>query len=431
MSDIQILFRGLKGRDRLPFVNLDPDVGLSGLKGYKWLLYPGRWPGLSYRGPLGLWLPALSLSKGCLPLGFAKAKGGSATHPTPGGFHSPVDYFRIAGIADLLRNSFAYFHPSPGLYVAAMNAKAQFPDEASEDGEFQRQEDAFRGWVTDDGSSPHPVAHGRYHLYVSLACPWASRTVIARKVKRLEDTIGMTVVDPIRDEQGWAFREGPGYSADPVNGFRFLREAYAATDLNFNGRVTVPVLWDKAAGVIVNNSEDDICRMFNHAFHRLGDASVDLFPADIAREQDELSAFIYQNVNNGVYKAGFATAQKSYETAARALFQALDQLEARLAGRRYLFGDRIVETDWRLFCTLIRFDAVYHGHFKCNLRRIVDYPNLDGYMRELYQQPGIADTVNLDHIKRHYYVTHDDINPTRIVPIGPWLDLRRPRARLS
>jgi putative glutathione S-transferase len=308
-----------------------------------------------------------------------------------------------------------------------MKAKAQFPEEASEEGEFQRQEDAFRAWVTDDGSSPHPVAQGRYHLYISLACPWASRTFIVRKVKRLENSISVTVVDPIRDERGWAFRDGPGYSTDPVNGFKFLREAYAATDPNFDGRVTVPVLWDKEARMIVNNSEDDICRMFNDVFGRFGDTSVDLFPADLARAQDELSQFIYEKVNNGVYKAGFASTQKSYEKAAFALFEALDQLEARLATRPYLLGNRIVETDWRLFCTLIRFDAVYHGHFKCNLRRIVDYPNLDSYLRDLYQQPGIAETVNFDHIKRHYYVTHDDINPTRIVPIGPLLDLSRPR----
>lgn len=317
------------------------------------------------------------------------------------------------------------------VYVALMKANAQFPEEQSDDGEFQRQEDAFRAWVTDDGSSPHPAARGRYHLYVSLACPWACRTLIVRKLKRLEESIGMTVVDPIRDERGWAFREGPGHSIDSVNGFRFLSEAYVATDPKFNGRVTVPVLWDKESRMIVNNSEDDICRMFNGVFSRFGDgsASVDLFPADIAQEQDELSTFIYDNVNNGVYKAGFADAQRAYEKSARVLFEALDQLEARLATRRYLFGTRIVETDWRLFCTLVRFDAVYHGHFKCNLRRIVDYPNLDGYLRDLYQQPGIPETVNFDHIKRHYYVTHDDINPTRIVPIGPLLDLNRPHNR--
>lgn len=310
-----------------------------------------------------------------------------------------------------------------------MPTNAQFPEEESESGEFQRQEDAFRAWVTDDGSSSHPVARGRYHLYVSLACPWACRTLIVRKIKGLEETIGVTVVDPIRDERGWAFRDGPGHTIDPVNGFRFLREAYEASGPKFQGRVTVPVLWDKEVRVIVNNSEDDICKMFNGVFNRFGDATVNLFPAHIAREQNELSEFIYEHVNNGVYKAGFADTQRAYEKAARALFEALDQLEARLIERRYLFGSHLVETDWRLFCTLIRFDAVYHGHFKCNLRRIVEYPNLDGYQRDLYQQPGLAETVNFDHIKRHYYVTHDDINPTRIVPIGPLLDLDRPHGR--
>ena len=310
-----------------------------------------------------------------------------------------------------------------------MAPKAQFSSEESEDGEFQRQDDAFRAWVTRDGSSPHPVEEGRYHLYISLACPWACRTLIVRKLKRLEDAVTVTVVDPIRDEQGWAFRDGPGHSIDGVNGFHFLREAYAATDRDFAGRVTVPVLWDKKAKVIVNNSEDDICRMFNDVFSPPGDAALDLFPADIAHEQDELSAFIYESVNNGVYEAGFATMQRAYENATRKVFTALDRLESRLGASRYLFGDRIVESDWRLFCTLIRFDAVYHGHFKCNLRRIVDYPNLNGYLLDLYQQPGIAETVNFDHIKRHYYVTHDDINPTRIVPIGPVLDLNRAHGR--
>ncbi|HWH69125.1 MAG TPA: glutathione S-transferase family protein [Candidatus Sulfotelmatobacter sp.] len=310
-----------------------------------------------------------------------------------------------------------------------MKPKAQFPEEQSQEGEFKRQEDAFRTWVTEDGSTPHPVTRGRYHLYIALACPWASRTFIVLKLKRLEQAIGVTVVDPVRDQRGWAFREGPGYSTDPINGFRFLREAYEATDPRFAGRVTVPVLWDKQLHRIVNNSEDDICRMFNGVFSRLGDASLDLFPPDLTEEQERLSAFIYDKVNNGVYQAGFAATQAAYERAARALFAALDQLEARLATPRYLFGNRIVETDWRLFCTLIRFDAVYYGHFKCNLRRIVDYPNLDGYLRDLYQQPGIAETVNFDHIKRHYYMTHEAINPTRIVPLGPLLDLRRPHGR--
>jgi putative glutathione S-transferase len=306
---------------------------------------------------------------------------------------------------------------------------AQFSDETSAEGEFERQEDAFRDWVSDDGSTPYPAVAGRYHLYVCLACPWASRTVIARKLKGLDHAIGLTVMDPIRDERGWAFREGPGYSIDPVNGFKFLSEAYLATDPAFQGRVTVPVLWDKETKRVVNNSEDDICRMFNDAFRQLGRAEPDLFPSDIATEQEELSAFIYECVNNGVYEAGFATTQPAYEKACRRLFEALDQLEARLATRRYLFGARIVETDWRLFCTLVRFDAIYYGHFKCNLRRIVDYPNLQGYLLDLYQQPGIAETVNLDHIKRHYYATHDEINPTRIVPIGPLLDFTRPHGR--
>lgn len=298
---------------------------------------------------------------------------------------------------------------------------AQFPDEQSDDGEFARQEDAFRDRVNADGSTPYPPTAGRYHLYISLACPWASRTVIVRHLQGLETAIGMTVVDPIRDERGWAFREGPGYSTDPVNGFAFLSEAYAASDPTFDGRVTVPVLWDKETRRIVNNSEDDICRMFNDAFG--GRAKVDLFPADLEPEHAELSAFIYERVNNGVYRAGFASQQAPYEKACRALFAALDELDGHLATRRYLFGPRIVEADWRLFCSLVRFDAVYHGHFKCNVRRILDYRNLHGYLCDLYQQPGIAETVNFDHIKRHYYFTHDDINPTRIVPIGPALDL--------
>ena len=310
-----------------------------------------------------------------------------------------------------------------------MSTKAQFPEEQSAEGEFERQEDAFRDLVSAAGSTPYPAIAGRYHLYISLACPWASRTRIVRHVKTLEDVIGVTVVDPVRDERGWAFRDGPGYSHDPVNGFKFLSEAYAATDPNFDGRVTVPVLWDKQTHRIVNNSEDDICRMFNDVFEAFGNRDVNLFPKDIETEHAKLSSFIYDNVNNGVYKAGFASKQEAYEKPCRTLFAALDELDARLAARRYLFGERIVEADWRLFCTLVRFDGVYYGHFKCNIRRIVDYPNLDGYLRDLYQQPGIAETVNFDHIKRHYYITHDDINPTRIVPIGPVLDLSRPHGR--
>lgn len=301
--------------------------------------------------------------------------------------------------------------------------KAQFPDEQGDGGQFVRQEDEFRGWVSSVGSSEWPAEAGRYHLYVSLACPWACRAIIVRHLKGLEEAIGMTVVDPVRDERGWAFRDGPGFSKDPVNNFAFLSEAYLATNPGFKGRCTVPVLWDKQTHRIVNNSEDDICRMFNNAFNGLARHDVDLFPADLEDEHAKLNEFLYENINNGVYRAGFATRQDEYEGACKRLFAALDTLEVRLASRRYLFGDRVVEADWRLFCTLVRFDAVYHGHFKCNIRRIVDYPALQAYLRDLYQQPGIAATVNMDHIKRHYYMTHEDINPTRIVPVGPELHL--------
>lgn len=304
-----------------------------------------------------------------------------------------------------------------------MQIRAQFPNEQSETGEFKRQTDVFRGWVTAEGNSGFPSAPGRYHLYVSWACPWAHRTIIVRKLKKLEGVIGMTVVDPIRDEHGWAFRDGPGHSLDPVNGFRFLREAYEATDPHYRGRVTVPVLWDCATKRIVTNSDDDLMRIFNSEFDRFTNSTLDLYPEDLREEIDDLNDFIYENVNDGVYRAGFATSQHAYERAVRRLFNALDRLDTRLASRRYLFGAEFVETDWRLFVTLIRFDAVYHGHFKCNIRRIIDYPNLFGYLKDLYQIDGIAGTVNLDHIKRHYYLTHDEINPTRIVPLGPDQDL--------
>jgi putative glutathione S-transferase len=314
-----------------------------------------------------------------------------------------------------------------------MMGHAQFPNEQSQQGEFTRQADAFQDWVTADGSSGYSSAKGRYHLYVSWACPWAHRTIIVRKLKKLEAVIGMTVVDPIRDERGWAFREGSGHSLDPINSFQFLSEAYKATDPSYGGRVTVPVLWDMVTKRIVTNSDDDLMRMFNSAFNRFTDSTLDLYPERLRAEIDELNTYLYENVNDGVYRAGFATSQRVYEKAVRRLFDALDQLDARLKDRRYLFGSQFVESDWRLFVTLVRFDAVYHGHFKCNIRRIIDYPNLFGYLKDLYQTEGIAETVNLDHIKRHYYVTHDDINPTRIVPVGPEQDLSGPhdRARLS
>ena len=310
-----------------------------------------------------------------------------------------------------------------------MKGQPQFPNEQSAAGEFRRQADAFRDWVTPDGRSGYPAAAGRYHLYVSWACPWAHRTIIVRKLKKLEQVIGMTVVDPIRDEQGWAFREGPGHSLDPINGFHFLSEAYRATDPSYRGRVTVPVLWDTVSKRIVSNSDDDLMRIFNHEFNQFTTDTTDLYPHTLRQEIDGLNEFIYDNVNNGVYRAGFATSQRVYERAVSRLFDALDQLEKRLGDRRYLFGAQFVETDWRLFVTLIRFDAVYHGHFKCNIRRIIDYPNLFGYLKDLYQTDGIAETVNLDHIKRHYYITHDHINPTRIVPVGPVQDLMAPHGR--
>ncbi len=310
-----------------------------------------------------------------------------------------------------------------------MATRAQFASEQSGTGEFHRQEDAFRDWISADSSTAYPAKADRYHLYVSLACPWASRTVIVRRLQGLEEVVGMSVVDPVRDERGWAFRDGPGYSQDPINGFSFLAEAYHATNPNFDGRVTVPVLWDKDTRRIVNNSEDDICRMFSSAFRELATRDAKLFPEDIAEDQTELSRFIHDKVNNGVYRAGFATRQGVYERACRTLFEALDELEFRLTNRRYLFGNRIVESDWRLFCTLIRFDVVYYIHFKCSVRRILDYPSLQGYLTDLYQQPGIAETVNFEHIKNHYYMTHDAINPTRMVPIGPVLDLTQPHGR--
>jgi putative glutathione S-transferase len=315
--------------------------------------------------------------------------------------------------------------------VRSTQVTAQFPDEQSAEGAFIRQDDAFRRWIRADGSGDFPVEADRYHLYVSYACPWAHRTIIVRKLKGLEDAIGMTVVDPIRDEEtGWAFRDVPGASHDPINGFAYLREAYTATDPKYRGRVTVPVLWDKKSGTIVSNSDDDIMRMLETQFPSTssGQAS-DLYPAEHRDEIEALNEWLYETLNNGVYKAGFATSQQVYEREAYRVFETLDKLEERLTTRRYLVAPHPVESDWRAFVTLIRFDAAYHGHFKCNLRRIVDYPNLWGYVRDLYQTDGVAETVNFDHIKRHYYYTHDDINPTRIVPIGPILELDLPHHR--
>jgi len=304
-----------------------------------------------------------------------------------------------------------------------------FPKEQNEQGEFKRQEDQFRLWVTRDGSSGYTAEPNRYHLYVSLACPWAHRTIIVRKLKQLDSIIGMTVVDPVRGEEGWAFRLGAGFSEDPINGFKYLSEAYKLTNPSYNNRVTVPVLWDKKKRIIINNSEDDIMRIFNSEFNDLIPSTLDLYPEKYRQEINKWNDFIYPNINDGVYRAGFATSQNAYEKAVYKLFEALDVVEKNLSTHRYLTGKMLTEADWKLFPTLIRFDAVYYTHFKCNIRRIVDYKNINGYLKELYQFDDIAQTVNFEHIKKHYFMTHPDINPNRIVPVGPQLDLTSPHGR--
>lgn len=297
---------------------------------------------------------------------------------------------------------------------------AQFEKETDKKGAFVRQSSAFRGEITADGSSGFKAEAGRYHLYVSYACPWASRAIIYRKLKGLEDVIPMTVVDPVRDEKGWKFLAG---DPDPVNGFKYLSEAYLKADPGFSDRVTVPLLWDSKTSQPVNNESSEVIRMLNTEFNQwAGNPELDLYPPALRSEIDRLNELIYKSINNGVYRAGFASTQDAYEAAFVELFEALDQIDDLLATKRYLTGGEITEADWRLFVTLIRFDAVYVGHFKCNQRRIADYDNLAGYLRDLYQQPGIADTVNIDHIKRHYYMTHPKINPTGVVPMGPVLD---------
>jgi len=303
------------------------------------------------------------------------------------------------------------------------------------DGRFIRPPTTFRNFVTADGSpgatgeGGFPAAAGRYHLYVSLACPWAHRTLIFRKLKKLEGVISVSVVEPLLGKMGWEFGTGRGATLDTVNGKSLLSEVYLLANPRYSGRVTVPVLWDKERDTIVNNESSEIIRMLNSAFDAFTDVSADYYPAELRAEINEINDVVYTNVNNGVYRAGFATTQAAYEEAARALFVTLGGLEQRLSGQRYLVGRRITEADWRLFTTLIRFDAVYYSHFKCNLRRIIDYPNLWNYLRELYQVPGVAHTVSLDHIKRHYYGSHRSINPTGIVPIGPLLDFTKPHDR--
>ncbi|MFN3688987.1 glutathione S-transferase family protein [Salinarimonas sp.] len=305
----------------------------------------------------------------------------------------------------------------------------QWYDTGKTGGRFQRQDSRFRNWITPDGA-PGPSGEGgfaaepgRYHLYVSLACPWAHRTLIFRKLKGLEDAISLSVVHWLMRDEGWTFAEGPGVIADEVNGARVLHEVYTRAAPDYTGRVTVPVLWDKARGTIVSNESAEIIRMLNSAFDGVGAAPGDYCPSDLLGEIDAVNARVYDDVNNGVYKAGFATTQDAYEEAVRPLFETLDWLEERLTGRDFLVGDRLTEADWRLFTTLVRFDPVYVGHFKCNLRRIADYPALSAYLRRLYRVPGIAETVNFEHIKRHYYESHKTINPTGVVPLGPVMDL--------
>jgi putative glutathione S-transferase len=302
-------------------------------------------------------------------------------------------------------------------------------------GRFERQESAFRNWVTVDGSAGpggeagFKAEPGRYHLYVSLACPWAHRTLIFRKLKKLEEIIPVSVVHWHMGAEGWTFEQGPGTVPDSVNGAAKLYEVYLKADPHYSGRVTVPVLWDKQRQTIVSNESAEIIRMLNSAFDGLTGSTLDFYPAHLRTEIDTVNAAVYRHVNNGVYKCGFATAQAAYDEAFDALFTTLDDLEQRLTRQRYLLGDRITEADWRLFTTLVRFDPVYHGHFKCNLRRLTDYPNLWNYTRELYQVPGVAGTVNLHHIKHHYYGSHASVNPSGIVPKGPAIDFERPHGR--
>ena len=309
-------------------------------------------------------------------------------------------------------------------------------DTKSTGGKFERTTTTFRNWITPDGApgptgeGGFPAASGRYHLYVSYACPWAHRTLIFRALKGLDDHIGVSVVHPDMLSDGWEFRtDFDGATGDRLFDLPYLRDIYTRADPNISGRVTVPVLWDKTRGTIVSNESAEIIRMFNSAFDGITGNRDDYWPVELRDEIEGVNARIYDTVNNGVYKAGFATTQEAYDEAVSELFDSLDWLEARLADNRYLMGDRITEADWRLFTTLIRFDAVYHGHFKCNRAKLIEYPHLWDYTRELYQWPGVAQTVRFDHIMRHYHYSHETINPHRIVPIGPDLDLTDPHGR--
>lgn len=308
-------------------------------------------------------------------------------------------------------------------------------DTKSTQGRFERSKSQFRNWVTKDGSAGptgeggFKAEAGRYHLYVSYACPWAHRTLIFRALKKLEDVISVSVVDYLMVEEGWTFYGSTGSTGDALYNSKRLHEIYTRADPTYSGRVTVPVLWDKQRETIVSNESSEIIRMLNSAFDAFGDASLDLYPEALRGEIDALNEFVYPNINNGVYRAGFATSQDAYEEAFGQVFAALDTLEQKLSQQRYLAGSSLTEADWRLFTTLLRFDPVYVGHFKCNLRRIADYPNLWNYTRELYQVPGVASTVNMEHIKGHYYCSHKTINPTGIVPLGPEIDFSAPHDR--
>ncbi|MAT52069.1 MAG: glutathione-dependent reductase [Porticoccaceae bacterium] len=299
----------------------------------------------------------------------------------------------------------------------------QWYDTDASGGDFKRQESRFRNWITPDGGPgpdgqrSFPAQSGRYHLFVSLACPWAHRTLIFRTLKGLESHIDITVVHPLMLENGWEF----GAGGDPLYGLDFLYQLYLKADRGYEGRVTVPVLWDKETETVVNNESADVIRIFNSAFNDLTGNRDDYYPSALRSEIDSINQRVYDTVNNGVYRAGFATRQEAYEQAYDKLFESLDWLEDRLAGQTYLLGDRITEADWRLFTTLVRFDAVYHGHFKCNRNKIAEFSNLSRYLKQLYHQPGIAATVNMAHIKAHYYGSHKTINPTGIIPVGPTL----------
>ncbi|MEQ8386071.1 MAG: glutathione S-transferase family protein [Coleofasciculus sp. A1-SPW-01] len=296
------------------------------------------------------------------------------------------------------------------------------PYQQDPEGRFKRNPTMFRNWVSADGSTGFKAESGRYHLYVSLACPWAHRTLIMRKLKGLEEAISLSIVDPFMDEDGWEFSEAPGCIPDTVHGARYLREVYLKADQNCTGRVTVPVLWDKEKNTIANNESREIIRMFDTEFEAIAKSQVSFYPDHLQEEIDRAIDRIYQPINNGVYRAGFATTQTAYDEAVTELFEALDYWEGVLSQQAYLCGDRITEADWCMFTTLFRFDPVYYVHFKCNLRRISDYPYLGNYLKDLYQQPGVSDTCNLDQIKQHYYKSHPHINPTRIVPKGPVID---------